>query len=112
MGLEGSKSTLHSCWLTVGPKEGLARPLMPIPYPYTSLHSANQPLHFPRTFVATFWLAQESLVQLTDDAMREMYLNLMLIYMGDYNDEQECEVRETAVGEALSWPGFLARPPR
>merc|ERR1740133_506173 len=30
---------------------------------------------------------QESLVQLTDDAMREMYLNLMLIYMGDYTDE-------------------------
>ena len=39
---------------------------------------------------------QESLVQLTDDAMREMYLNLMLIYMGDYNDEvlARCNIPE------------------
>ena len=71
---------------------------------------------------------QESLVQLTDDAMREMYLNLMLIYMGDYNDEvlarcnipevtEEvlgfCEMQTMRMGQLLDQPRAMriqARP--
>ena len=39
---------------------------------------------------------EESLVQLTDDCMKETYLNFMLIYMGDYTDEnlQRCGIEE------------------
>ena len=41
----------------------------------------------------------EALVQLSDEGLKEMYLNFMLIYMGEYTEEvlERCQVDEVRV---------------
>ena len=54
----------------------------------------------------------EALVQLSDEGLKEMYLNFMLIYMGEYTEEvlERCQV-DVARGPSPRQAGGLPRGP-
>ena len=43
--------------------------------------------HAGRSEPKVFEAYNEALVQLSDEGLKEMYLNFMLIYMGEYTEE-------------------------
>ena len=54
----------------------------------------------------------EALVQLSDEGLKEMYLNFMLIYMGEYTEEvlERCQVDEVRVCMPPNGPHATATP--
>jgi len=52
--------------------------------------------HAGRSEPKVFEAYNEALVQLSDEGLKEMYLNFMLIYMGEYTEEvlERCQVDE------------------
>ena len=55
--------------------------------------------HAGRSEPKVFEAYNEALVQLSDEGLKEMYLNFMLIYMGEYTEEvlERCQVDEVRV---------------
>lgn len=68
--------------------------------------------HAGRSEPKVFEAYNEALVQLSDEGLKEMYLNFMLIYMGEYTEEvlERCQVDEVRVCMPPNGPHATATP--